>query len=279
MSRYRSKRRRAISGEFAKKWLTGAISLITLIAAGLGVYVWASASPPVARDRATLCPVQGPTEINIVLIDTSDEVPSPARKEALTILTDIAESLPDNADLDIRVLDPKYLSGRVLLNLCNPGDGRGLSEFNANPQLARKRWREKFREPLDRALGDGFQTQKTDASPILTTLQAIALERFTGARAEQLRKRLIVVSDFLEHSPPAYSHYSGDFRYERFKQTEMYKKVRTDLHGAGVELYYVQRKGKRSLDSGAHIKFWIDWIQDNNGHFLKAVKLQGLGTS
>ena len=80
-------------------------------------------------------------------------------------------------------LDPKFPSGRNLLRLCNPGDGRGLSEFNANPALAKKRWREKFREPLNYALGDGFQLQDTATSPILATLQGIALERFTrGAR-------------------------------------------------------------------------------------------------
>ena len=59
----------------------------------------------------------------------------------------------------------------------------------------------------------------------------------------------------------------------------MYKKVRTDLHGAEVDLYYVQRRTKRIIDSGAHIQFWIDWVQDNDGHFSKALKLQGLGTS
>ena len=176
------------------------------------------------------------------------------------------------------MLDPKFAAGRVLLTLCNPGDGRGLSEFDANPKLALKRWKEKFHAPLDRALGDGFQTQDAKSSPILATLQGIALERYTGARADQVKKRLIVVSDFFEYTPE-YSLYDGDFRYERFKKSQMYKKVRTDLHGADVELYYVQRATKRAVNSGAHIQFWIDWIQDNNGRFSKALKLQGLGTS
>jgi hypothetical protein len=227
----------------------------------------------------TLCPLDGPSEINVVLIDTSDEVPAPTRKEALSILTDFAESLPDNALLDIRALDPTFPSGRILLTLCNPGDGRGLSEFDANPALAKRRWREKFREPLDHALGDGFQTQDAKSSPILATLQGIALERFTGARAERVKKHLIVVSDFFENSPPDYSQYNGDFRYERFKKSQMYKKVRTDLHSAEVDLYYVQRKAKRIVDTGAHIQFWIDWVQDNDGQISKALKLQGLGTS
>jgi hypothetical protein len=278
MSRYRSRQRKG-SGESAKLALTAAIAITTLLAGAFGVYLWASASRPVLRDRVSLCPLDGPSEINVVLIDTSDEVSAATRTEALRLLTDFAESLPDNALLDIRVLDPKFTSGRVLLTLCNPGDGRGLSEFDGNPKLAAKRWREKFREPLVRALGDGFQLQETDTSPILATLQGIALERFTGAHAEHLKKHLVVVSDFIEHSPPNYSQYSGDLHYQRFKQSEMYKKVRTDLHGAEVDLYYVQRRTKRIIDTGAHIRFWIDWVQDNDGRFSKALKLQGLGTS
>lgn len=279
MSRYRSKQRKAASGELAKKWLTGGLILATLIAAGGGVYLWASASPPVTRDRATLCPLDGPSEVNVILIDTSDEVPAPARKEALTLLTDFAESLPDNALLDIRFLDPGYPSGRILFTRCNPGDGRGLSEFNANPNLAKKRWREGFREPLDQVLRDGFQKQPTNSSPIMATLQGIALDRFTGARADRVKKHLIIVSDFLEHSPPEYSQYDNNFSYDRFKATRMYKRVRTDLHGADVDLYYVQRNTKRNVNTGAHIQFWYDWVQDNNGGVTKARKLQGLGTS
>ena len=278
MSRYRSKQHKK-PGDSAKLALTAVLAIATLFAGGFGIYLWANASRPVSRDPVTMCPIDGPAEINVVLIDTSDEVPAPTRKEAFAILIDFAEALPENALLDIRILDPKFASGRPLLTLCNPGDGRGLSEFDANPRLASKRWREKFREPLERALGDGFQTQDAKSSPILATLQGIALDRFTGARAERSKKHLIVVSDFFEHSPPDYSQYDGDLRYERFKKSQMYKKVRTDLHGADVDLYYVQRRTKRSVDTGAHIQFWVDWVQDNDGRFSKARKLQGLGTS
>ena len=90
MSRYQSKRRRK-SGESAKLALTVALAIATLFAGGFGVYLWASAGRPIIRDAATLCPLDGPSQINVVLIDTSDEVPAPTRKEALSLLTDFAE--------------------------------------------------------------------------------------------------------------------------------------------------------------------------------------------
>lgn len=77
----------------------------------------------------------------------------------------------------------------------------------------------------------------------------------------------------IEHTPD-YSQYKGDFSYEHYKHSVAYKKQHTDLHGADVTILYVQRLG---MDSGKHIQFWQDWIQDNNGSTKEFEKLQGAG--
>jgi hypothetical protein len=213
-----------------------------------------------------------------MLLDTSDPLPKATRDEVTKRLTDIADDLPEYALLEVRILDPAFAAGRVVFSLCNPGDGRGLNEFTGNPSLAKRRWRERFREPLDRALDRGLQPQRSETSPILATLQGIAIDRFTGKAADQVPKALVTVSDMIEHGKD-YSQYRGDLSYQRFKATPAYAKFRTDLNRASVEILYVQRFTTRPLDSGAHIRFWIDWIQDNGGQFSKAIKLQGAGQS
>ena len=70
-----------------------------------------------------------------------------------------------------------------------------------------------------------------------------------------------------------------DLSCQRFKATPLYLKLRTDLGGAQVQILYVQRLTKPPIDSAAHIRFWIDWVQDNRGQFKSAVKLQGAGQS
>ena len=53
--------------------------------------------------------------------------------------------------------------------------------------------------------------------------------------------------------------------------------MQTDLHGADVLIYYIQRQTGKPINSADHIRFWSDWIRDNNGRLKQANKLQGVG--
>ena len=104
----------------------------------------------------------------------------------------------------------------------------------------------------------------------------IAVDRFTGHAAEEAPKTLVLVSDMLENAPD-YSQYGGDLTYGRFKSSRAYKRLQTDLHGAEVTIYYIQRTSAKPFNSADHIRFWVDWIRDNKGRFKQASKLQGEG--
>jgi len=163
--------------------------------------------------------------------------------------------------------------------LCNPGDGRGLNEFTGNPGLAKRRWRERFREPLDEALNSSLLPQRSDTSPLLATLQGIAIDRFAGKAAGEIPKSLVIVSDMIENGKEYKQYPPADLRYQRFEATPVYLKLRTDLNGASVQILYVQRITRPPIDYGTHIQFWLDWIQDNHGRLSRATKLQGAGQS
>jgi hypothetical protein len=256
--------------------LGGALTVLALGVLAAGAYVYATVARLPTLDQATLCPVDGPHSVAVVLLDSTDEIPDIARQEIRTMLVDMAETLPAYELLEIRLLDPKLPGGRSIFAKCNPGDGSGLSEYTANPRMARQRWLEGFRQPLDGALEAGFRPAPGKTSPIMETIQRIAVERFTGRGVEEVPKSLTVISDMLEHGPD-YSQYSGDLSFARFKASRAYKKVQTDLHGADVLIYYIQRKTGKPINSGDHIKFWADWIHDNNGRLKQANKLQGVG--
>ena len=241
-----------------------------------GTYVYATLARPPVLDHTSLCPVHGPHSLAVVLLDSTDEIPDIAKREIRTTLVDMAETLPTYELLEIRLLDPALPGGRMIFSKCNPGDGSDLSEYTANPRLAKQRWMDEFRAPLDAALDAGFRPMPGKISPIMETIQRIAVERFTGRNVEDIPKSLVVISDMLEHSPD-YSQYNGDLSYGRFKGSGAYKKVQTDLHGAEVLIYYIQRQTGRPINSVDHIRFWADWIRDNNGRFKQASKLQGMG--
>jgi len=241
-----------------------------------GVYVYATAARAPRLDHVSLCPIDGPRSVTVLLLDSTDDIPDIAKHEIRTTLLDMAEALPTYGLLDMRLLDPRVPGGRGIFSRCNPGDGSGLSEYTANPRLAKKRWLEGFRQPLEEALDAGFRPAPGKTSPIMETVQRIAVDRFSGHAAEDISKSLILVSDMLEHEPD-YSQYQGDLSYGRYKASRAYRRLQTDLHGAEVTIYYVQRLTGRPISSADHIRFWAEWIRDNNGRLKQASKLQGEG--
>lgn len=249
--------------------------LLAVFALGaLGAFWYFTPRPPVL-DAVTGCPVSGPDGVTVVLVDTSDDLPEPAKREARTILNDLITTLPPYYRLDIRVLDIAGMKSRSLFSKCNPGDGTGLSEWTSNPRIARLKWLESFRKPANNAIDHSLGSQKADSSPIMAAIQDIAIERFSGAVAVASEKRLVIISDMLEFTRE-YSQYprAGDLSYQRFKQSPAYLKYRTDLHGARVTIDYVQRTQPK-IDNTKHADFWHQWVIDNKGVWDAVHRLQG----
>jgi hypothetical protein len=255
----------------------GGIALIFLALAALGALAlfYFSVTPKPRLDTASLCPVDGPQGIIVVLVDTSDDLPQPAQREVLGMLEDQITALPAYYRLDVRVLDIAGGRSRSLFSRCNPGDGTGLSEWTDNPRLSRMRWLDDFRQPAKDAVKSSLSSASAKSSPIMGAIQDIAIDQFSSSAAQKVEKKLIVISDMLEFTP-LYSQYpgAGDLSYLRFKRSPAYLKFRTDLHDARVKIEYVQQT-QVTIDSVKHIEFWKEWIVDNRGVFDGARRLQG----
>jgi hypothetical protein len=255
--------------------------LLLLLAIGCGgalAYFYVSTPARPQLDAQTLCPVDGPKGITVVLVDTSDDLPETTQREILGQLDDMITTLPPLYRLDIRVLDIAANRSRSLFSKCNPGDGAGLSEWTDNPRIARLRWIEDFRKPAALAMKSSIASAKANSSPIMAAIQDIAIDQFSSAQSQDARKTLYVISDMIEHTRD-YSQYAraGDLSFQRYKQSPAYLKFRTDLHGATVIIRYVTRQvnGQPLLDGAKHIEFWKAWIEDNRGIFGGAKRLQG----
>jgi len=272
----RSRRRGSTGSEIGHYLLGGFLITLALSLAGGGAYFWATAATPPSLDKATLCPKDGYRSATVILLDASDTLPDVTRRELRTTLLDAAQSVPEYGMLEIRLLNPGVPSGDTVFAKCNPGDGTGVDELTGNPEMRRKRWQESFRKPLESALDGLMNPSASETSPIMSTIQSIAVDRFSGSRAASMPKTLIVASDLIEHGP-GYSQYSGKLSFEEFKRSDAYKRVRTDLNGAEVTFLYIQRITKKPINSAEHIKFWVDWVKDGNGGQVVAKKLQGAG--
>lgn len=252
-----------------------ALILLALVATGILGAFWYYSPRPRVLDALSLCPVSGPDGFTVVLVDTSDDLPAPAKREARTILDDLITGLPPYYRLDIRVLDISGMKSRSVFSKCNPGDGAGLSEWTSNPRIARIKWLESFRKPANEAVDYSMGSQKAESSPLMAAIQDIAIDRFSGVASERAEKRLVIISDMLEFTRE-YSQYprAGDLSYERFKRSPAYLKFRTDLHGAQVTINYVQRVQPK-IDNERHGAFWHAWVLDNRGKWDVIHRLQG----
>src|ERR1700757_3286399 len=235
--------------------------LLLLLAIGCGgglAYFYFSTPARPVLDAQTLCPVNGPQGITVVLVDTSDDLPETTRREVLGQLDDMITTLPPYYKLDIRVLDIAGNRSRSLFSKCNPGDGAGLSEWTDNPRIARLRWIEDFRKPAAEAVKNSISSAKANSSPIMAAIQDIAIGEFSPAARENARKTLYVISDLIEYTRD-YSQYprAGDLSFQRYKQSPSYLKFRTDLHGATVIIRYVTRQagGQPVIDGVKHMEF------------------------
>jgi hypothetical protein len=270
MARTSASRRRYSESEIGT-WVLGiAFFVLALCALGALLYIRMTTDRPVL-DKTTLCPTEGGARsVTVVLLDTSDQWPEITREEVRKRLEKLAGDVPDYGLLELRLLDPAISGGRIIFSKCNPGNGANLDEITGNRRLARKLWLEHFVTPMEQALDQTLAQSGAKSSPILSTAQRIAVDYFDGQRPAHL----IFVSDMIEFTED-YSQYKGDLSYERYKQSAAYRKQHTDLNGADVTILYVQRL--RAEDSGAHIQFWKDWIDDNKGVVREMTKLQGAG--
>jgi hypothetical protein len=259
--------------------LGGVLLLLLAIGSGgaLAYFYYSTPARPVL-DPQSLCPVNGPQGITVVLVDTSDDLPETSRREVLGELDDLITTLPPFYKLDIRVLDIAGTRSHSLFSKCNPGDGAGLSEWTDNPRIARLRWIEDFRKPAAEAVKSSIAGSETASSPIMAAIQDIAIDQFSGVASQKARKTLYVISDMIEYTRD-YSQYprAGDLSFQRYKQSPAYLKYRTDLHGATVIIRYVtrQKAGQPLLDGTRHMEFWKSWIEDNRGTFGGVKRLQG----
>src|ERR1700738_1271340 len=93
--------------ELRKHLLGGALGVLALGVLSAGAYVYTTAERPPSLDRSSLCPVDGPRSVTVVLLDSTDDIPAIGKQEIRTILVEVAETLPSYRLLEIRLLDPK----------------------------------------------------------------------------------------------------------------------------------------------------------------------------
>jgi hypothetical protein len=240
----------------------------------VGWQVWAQLSGQRTLD-ASLCPVDGADTYTAVVVDLTDPLTVAQKQDLVNQLEDLRNDIPKYGRVSLFKVAPA--GGQLLqpvLDLCNPGDGSELSETNANPAAARKRWEAGFSKPLDAAFRSLAEASGAESSPILQSVQSVALTKLQRPDAKGKPRKLVLVSDLIQHTP-GLDFYKHVPTVDELTRSEPYQTAKADLRGVEMEIWMLTRPGLAHLQNTKLAQLWADAFTEQGAKVTRAYNVNG----
>ncbi len=257
-----------------------AVACGLFVAAGVlalfGRFVVFAPGPP-ERDPDTGCPETGPSALTAIMIDATDRIGAISRADVLARLEEsVAASREDEMVIGFEARPVGEEIDEPLLTVCHPGDPEKASEWTQNPRRIRERLEERFRQPLEALFRDLLGREEAPTSPLMESVQSVAVSYLGREEYMDIPKRLTLVSDLMQHS-----EYLSFFRqpvdYDAFARSHGADALSTDLRGTAVEILFVQRRAHGRLsDARSLIDFWQRWVEGQGGFVERVVRIDGM---
>lgn len=250
------------------------IGVALTVVFGFGALYWAAMSGSKELDETTLCP-EVPSSLTVLLVDVTDPMNRPQQQDFANQLATLKNSIPRYGELSVMRVDS---TGAQLLEpvitRCSPGTAKDTDELRGNPQKIQRQWASGFSKPLDDAFQSLMQASGAARSPIMESVQSVALTVFQKPGREDIPKRLVLASDLLQHTPEI-SLYDQIPGTEGFVQSDAFRRVRTDLRGVDVELWQLQRLDGSQTQPRALSQLWQDVIEEQGGSVSRIYNVSG----
>jgi hypothetical protein len=147
-------------------------------------------------DETTLCPSNISYNSTVVIVDKSDPWKKKDSKKVEKLIRDVSSKLEKFERLTIRVLSStSYNSSSELItvfDMCNPGSK--ANPLYENPRKILDKYKNTFKEPLDKLSNTLIKPGRSKDSPIFSAIYDSA--KYNKGR----NKHLIIISDLLENS-------------------------------------------------------------------------------
>jgi hypothetical protein len=270
--RYKSAAARRTTRRAGKAWLT--IALVLLAVGAIGAVYFSVKSQQRELDEVTLCPPDAES-LTVLLVDVTDPMNLPQRQDFLNQLERLRNSIPRYGKLSIVKVDAA--SSRLLtpvIERCNPGTAADLDDYTGNPKALQEKWERGFRDPLDQAFARLSTASGAPRSPILESIQSVALTEFQKAQAQDKPRRLIVASDLLQNTERI-SFYGSLPDARSILASDAFRAARTDLRGVSVELWMLQRLDGKQTQPRALPELWDILVREQGGTVARAYVVSG----
>lgn len=206
-------RRRGASGRNALGFILIVAALAVL--GGLGAMSFMLRPPP--SDPETLCRTDAPLGAHtIVLVDATDRLEPRHRRKLRAVLAQERARLGQYDRLTIMRLNVRRpQEPSILFSKCLPRPPEQTNPLFENARMVQQRWDEDFADALDAALRSAQSGGPARASPIIAGLRAVAADPDFGTDIPA--RRLVLVSDLLEHDPAGFSLYVSEANYAAWR--------------------------------------------------------------
>ena len=252
--------------------LLGSLALLLVISV-LGATAWWWNQKRNATDPKTLCPIDGPLGHNILLVDKTDPL-NLAQKAAFDLLvTDlVSNKTPPGYLLSIFVLGDDFVSQtKPLVELCNPGDGKGHNELTENIKQLNRQYKDRFLSPIFDLSTQLLSIAPAQESPILEMLQMVSLNSIQRHHVDG-PKTLIVLSDLLQNSKQL-NMYKAMPAFQEFANTSYAHKTQINFQGVDIQIHYLQNSPILQVDK--LFLFWREYFKASGSKSLDLVALPG----
>lgn len=227
-----------------------ALAASTLLALGGAAFLMRA--PP--TDQETLCRTDAPLAAHtIVLVDATDRLEPRHRRKLRAVLDQERARLAQYERLTLMRLNVRRpQEPSALFSKCLPRPPEQINPLFENARVAQTRWDDSFADALDRALRSAGAGAGARSSPILAGLRAVAADPDFGP--EIARRRLVLVSDLLEHDPEGFSLYETGADYSLWRTASPQRPP--DLARVDIRIVPLDRPERAVLQSAALANFW-----------------------
>lgn len=187
------------------------IALVMLALGGFGAAAFLLRAPP--TDETTLCRTDAPLAAHtIVLVDSTDQFEPRHRRKLRAVLDQERARLAQFERLTVlRLSARRPQEPSILFSKCLPRPPEETNPLFENARITQERWDADFGAALDRALRSATSSGAAQTSPLLAGVRAVAADPDFGQ--EIPHRRLVIISDLLEHNPQGFSLYVSDADY------------------------------------------------------------------
>lgn len=237
-------------------WRSAIALMLTSV---FGLFAAAAIHQPPATDPATGCKLDREDPVHtIVLVDQSDPFNATDLDWVRTLLDGEARSLPRHGRLTLVVPNSASPYDPVqVFTGCSPGSAAESNPIFQNPKMIAAAWERKFHAPLMAQADESLRDTVAPSSPLMEAMYTLAdRPDFQGHVPV---RRLILVSDLMQHSP-GFSMYRSGADADVWAESPL-ADMRAGLEGVEVVARIVPRQ-QYALPLGEVKAFWRDWFED-----------------